>query len=143
MTEIHIYPATESDASTLATIFTTSFTTDLDRAMFPPTPAVHDWWTRVFAADIIRTSGTRVFKAVDDTTGEVAGYALWALPGSAHAGDDEMPPFPADCDAELCKRFFGAMDGIIEVVMGGEEKFYCLFSFPFSFSSSLFLFLFY
>ena len=63
-----------------------------------------------------------------------------------------MPPFPADCDVELCKRFFGAMDGIMEVVMGGEERFYCLFflfpslspllSLSLSLSLSLFFFFF-
>ncbi|PKY07114.1 acyl-CoA N-acyltransferase [Aspergillus campestris IBT 28561] len=126
MPEIRIHPATEPDATTLATIFTTSFTTDIDLAMFPPTPAVHNWWTRVFAADIARTPSTRVFKAVDDATGKVAGYAVWALPGCAHAGDDEMPPFPAECDAGLCERFFGAMDEMMDVVMCGVEGFYYL-----------------
>ncbi|KAK4864561.1 hypothetical protein LT330_009556 [Penicillium expansum] len=128
---LEVHPALPTDAPELTQVFYASFCSDLDKAMFPNTPDVTEWWEKYLRDDITRSIAgetSEVFFKVTEGSegGPIVAFAKWKLPVPAADRDrhEEQIVWPASSDKELCDLFFYGMEGRHEKWMGERPHYY-------------------
>lgn len=100
---ISIVEAAEGDALALASVMTASYSAS--DASFPliydaAPPGTHDRLAVQFLFTPVQTPNRKTFKAVDDNTGRLVGFASWSVPIGAEVptalegGDEELAETP-------------------------------------------------
>lgn len=114
-----LLPLTRADIPACITIYFSAFQNPHSLGCWPRTLSIRAWWENMIH-DELDEPGAHWLKAVDPTTGQLAGFVKWVQPKHGMEPSLELPEWPAEADGTLCEETFGVWARRHRELMGGR-----------------------
>ncbi|KAJ5261294.1 acetyltransferase [Penicillium angulare] len=127
---LKVEPITIDDIPALIEIWFAAFTNPLMQEIFPDTPGLREWLTKIFLHDLSNRPFQHTLKVMDLDSKDLQGrprmmaWGKWDLSMPEERGLRFSLPWADDMPAEKCNGFFNTLEENRKQVMGDEKHFY-------------------